>query len=130
MGYNKSRATFLLRRQALVEIRHKADHKTGAINKSPQLTSVLYRQHRVAHRRKACCSLRRNRLIHETSCQANNSLQRKMDQPRKLRAAAAYRPIRAAVSLYLLLLRNRSNLRRLLLAVASADHSPRNSCVI
>ena len=130
MGYNKSLATFLLRRQALVEIRHKADHKTGAINKSPQLTSVLYRQHRVAHRRKACCSLRRNRLIHETSCQASSSLRKRMDQPHKLRAVAVCRPIRAAVSLYLLLLRSHSSLLRLLLAVASADHSPRNSCVI
>ena len=130
MGYNKSLATFLQFQQGQAVTRHKAeDHKIVA-SRSLRRTSVQSRRHRAVHRRKACCSLRRNRLIRETSCQASSSLRKRMDQPHKLRAVAVCRPIRAAVSLYLLLLRSHSSLLRLLLAVASADHSPRNSCVI
>ena len=93
MGYNKSLATFLLRRQGRVEIKHKADHKIVA-SRSQLLISVRSRLLLEANRRKVCCSLRRNRLIRETSCQANSKPMpaSTLLQPR---AAATYRPIRA-----------------------------------
>ena len=130
MGCNKSRATFLQCRPDREATKHKVVARRIAASKWRLPTSVRSRLLLEANRRKVCCSLRRNRLIRETSCQASSSLRKRMDQPHKLRAVAVCRPIRAAVSLYLLLLRSHSSLLRLLLAVASADHSPRNSCVI
>ena len=94
MGCNKSLATFQPCLPALAAIKHKVVARRIAASKSQLLISVRSRLLLEANRRKVCCSLRRNRLIRETSCQASNSPMLVSTLPQS-RAAATYRPIRA-----------------------------------